>query len=311
MNDGLAASYAYCEEFVRRQQSNFFASFTVLPPEKFRQMCAIYAFMGYSDDLADRDGAASDKKVQLARWRAALDRCFQGEYGSSRILPAFHDTVVHCDIPQKYFHDLIDGAEMDLVRTRYETFDELYDYCYHVASVVGFACLHVWGFEGGDAAIAPAEACGIAFQITNILRDLKEDAARGRVYLPQEDLRNFGYSEDDLTAGVLNDAFREMMHFELDRARRYYCEAEKLGPMIDPQCRPCFEVMFRIYRALLDKIESRGFDVFSARVSLDDRDKMQVVADVLGTAVHQQNNTPSLQGSQAQHRFERLGHSIK
>src|SRR5207249_1308356 len=125
----------------------------------------------------------------------------------------------------------------------YETFEELYDYCYHVASAVGFACIYVWGFDGGDAITVPAEACGIAFQITNILRDIKEDADRGRVYLPQEDLRDFGVAEEDLKTGRLTQPFKEMIQFQIQRARRYYAIAEEVSPRIHAPCRPCFDVM--------------------------------------------------------------------
>lgn len=278
MSIDLAASYAYCEQFVRKQQSNFYASFIVLPPEKYRQMCAIYAFMGYSDDLADRDGAPATKKEMLARWREALTGCFNGKYGDSQILPAFHDTVERCRIPRQYFFDVIDGAEMDLTRNRYETFEELYDYCYHVASVVGFACIHVWGFDGGEETLKPAEACGLAFQLTNILRDVKEDAARGRIYLPQEDLRDFGVTEDDLMNARFTDSFKEMIQFQVQRARRYYEEGEKTINHIHTECRPCFDVMFQVYRMLLDKVEQCGYDVFTTRVSLTNQDKMAIVA---------------------------------
>src|ERR1051326_8026848 len=200
MSVNLEQSYEYCRHVAKTQARNFYYSFTVLPPEKRAAMCAIYAFMRYSDDLTDDASLSSNRTDQLKEWRTALDKAFAGEYGNSKILPAFHDTAVKYEIPKRFFHELIDGEEMDLVKTRYETFDELYSYCYHVASVVGFVCIHVWGFSGGDAAYEPAEACGIAFQLTNILRDLKEDAERGRIYLPQEDLSRFGYSEEDLVA---------------------------------------------------------------------------------------------------------------
>src|SRR5207302_11212368 len=189
-------------------------------------------------------------------------------YADSRILPAFHDVTRKYAIPKRFFHDLIDGAEMDLTKTRYETFDELYRYCYRVASVVGFVCIHVWGFSGGDSAYVPAEACGLAFQLTNILRDVKEDAQRGRIYLPLEDLQRFGYSEQDLLNGVADSRFHELMRFEAARAREYYDKALPLIPLIDPASRPTSVIMYRIYRCLLDKIESHGYDVFSRRAKL-------------------------------------------
>src|SRR5689334_9058787 len=161
----LERSYLHCKHVAKTQARNFYYSFTVLPPEKKAAMCAIYAFMRYSDDISDDAALASDKHDMLPRWRDALDRTFEGDYGDSLILPAFHDVVTKYAIPKRFFHDLIDGAEMDLTQTRYETFDDLYQYCYRVASVVGFVCLHVWGFSGGDSAYIPAEACGLAFQL--------------------------------------------------------------------------------------------------------------------------------------------------
>jgi phytoene synthase len=167
---------------------------------------------------------------------------------------------------------------MDLTTTRYETFEELYQYCYRVASVVGLVCIHVWGFSGGEETYIPAEACGLAFQLTNILRDVKEDAARGRIYLPLEDLRRFGYTEEELLAGVTDERFHQLMQFEVQRAREYYEKALPLIPLIDPVARPTFVIMYRIYRGLLDKIEQAGYNVFAERAKLSTAKKVGIVA---------------------------------
>jgi len=288
MNSELARSYAYCQHVARTQAKNFYYSFTVLPPEKKAAMCAIYAFMRYSDDISDEAANETTKHALLAQWRAALDRAFEGDYGDSLILPAFHDTARKYAIPKRFFHDLIDGAEMDLTRTRYETFDDLYPYCYRVASVVGFVCVHIWGVQRKDespkpppsiaGAYAPAEACGIAFQLTNILRDVKEDAERNRIYLPLEDLRRFHYTEDDLLHGVVDSRFYDLMRFEATRARQYYEKALPLIPMIDPVSRPTFVIMYRIYRGLLDQIEAQGYNVFAIRARLSTARKVGIVA---------------------------------
>lgn len=278
LSDTLADSYAYCRHVAKTQAKNFYYSFTVLPPEKKAAMCAIYAFMRYSDDISDEAALETDKHDLLPQWRIALDRAFAGDYGSSRILPAFHDVVQRYDIPKRFFHDLIDGAEMDLTRTRYETFDDLYGYCYRVASVVGFVCIHVWGFSDGQEAYVPSEACGLAFQLTNILRDVKEDAQRGRIYLPLEDLRRFGYSEDDLLKGVTDQRFYDLMRFEVARARAYYEQALPLIPLLDPVSRPTFLIMYRIYRGLLDKIEAIDYNVFAMRARLSTPRKVGIVA---------------------------------
>jgi phytoene synthase len=295
----LAQSYEHCRHVAKTQAKNFYYSFLVLPPEKRAAMCALYAFMRYSDDVSDDATLSSSKRDLLPRWRAALDRAFEGDYGGSPILPAFHDTVCRYAIPKRFFHDLIDGVEMDLTTTRYETFADLYRYCYRVASVVGFVCIHVWGFQEdagtrghGDAgnnrqskilgpgvgAYLPAEACGIAFQLTNILRDLKEDGERGRIYLPQEDLRRFGYTEEELLRGAMNNRFLELMRFEAARAREYYEQALPLIPLLDPAGRPTFVIMYRIYRGLLEEIEAQGFHVFEARARLSTARKVGIVA---------------------------------
>ncbi len=278
MNPDLARSYEYCRQVARTQARNFYYSFTVLPPEKRAAMCAIYAFMRYSDDISDEAAEDRSKESQLASWREALDRAFDGDYGDSLILPAFHDTALRHAIPKRFFHELIDGAEMDLTTTRYQTFEDLHRYCYRVASVVGFVCIHVWGFTGGEAAYEPAEACGLAFQLTNILRDIKEDAGRGRIYLPLEDLRRFGYSEEELLQGVTDERFHALMRFEVERAREYYEKALPLVPLIDPVSRPTFIIMYRIYRGLLDRIEHQGYDVFAHRARLSTARKMGIVA---------------------------------
>jgi phytoene synthase len=215
----------------------------------------------------------------MKAWRAALDRAFQGDYGESLILPAFHDTVRKYSIPQRYFQDLIDGTEMDLTKNRYETFAELHQYCYRVASVVGFVCIHVWGFDPADGkALEYSEDCGLAFQLTNILRDVREDAERDRIYLPQEDLRRFGVSEQDLRQGVLTDNFRELMRFEVDRAKSYYRRAAELTPLVHPAGRATLAIMMKIYRGILDSIERNNYDVHSRRARISTTRKLGIVA---------------------------------
>ncbi|HXG24506.1 MAG TPA: phytoene/squalene synthase family protein [Chthonomonadales bacterium] len=286
MDSNLERSYQYCQHIARTQARNFYYSFTILPPEKKAAMCAVYAFMRYCDDLSDVESHTQSKQEQLTRWRMALDQAFEGEYSNSLILPAFHHVVHRYRIPKRFFHALIDGVEMDLTRTRYETFEELYSYCYRVASVVGLVCIHVWGFKDGEVAFIPAEACGIAFQLTNILRDVKEDAERGRIYLPLEDLRRFDYTEEDLLHGVRDRRFLDLMRFETARALEYYEKALPLIPLLDPDSRPAFLVMYRIYRGLLGEIEASGYDVFSQRARVPTWRKVGIVAQAwLGSRV--------------------------
>src|SRR5438105_3636026 len=201
----LVRSYAYCERLARREAGNFYHAFRVLPRPQQRAMCALYAFLRVTDDLADAPGPAADKRARLADWRRQLTAALDG-HDRHRLHPALRHTVQSYHIPRQYLDDVLDGVAMDLDPVHYPTFGDLYRYCYRVASAVGLACIHIWGFTD-EQAKAYAEAAGVAFQLTNILRDLGEDAGRGRVYLPREDLERFGYGEDDLRAGVRHDRF--------------------------------------------------------------------------------------------------------
>lgn len=275
----LAESYRYCEHIAKTQARNFYYSFLPLPPERKAAMCAIYAFMRYSDDVSDEAAEDRTKAREMQAWRAALDRAFAGDYGDSPILPAFHDTVRRYAIPARYFHELIDGTEMDLVKTRYATWDELHLYCYRVASVVGFVCIHVWGFdEAAGRTLQYAEACGLAFQLTNILRDVKEDAERDRIYLPQEDLQRFGVTEAELKSGTLTEGFRALMQFEAERARDYYRQAQALLPLVHAPGRPTLTIMLNIYGGILDAIERNRYDVYSQRARVSTPKKLGIVA---------------------------------
>jgi phytoene synthase len=274
----LAESYRYCEHVAKTEAKNFYYSFLTLPPERKAAMCAIYAFMRYSDDVSDEAAAEQSKAEEMQQWRDALDKALGGEYGDSLILPAFHDTARKYNIPAHYFHELIDGTAMDLTQSRYETFEDLHLYCYRVASVVGFVCIHVWGFDpAGGKALQYAEACGLAFQLTNILRDVKEDAERARIYLPQEDLRRFGVTEAQLKAGDMTENVRALLKFEADRAAKFYAEAEHLLPLVSTDGRPTLTIMIRIYRGILTAIEQNRYDVFSQRARVSSPKKMAIV----------------------------------
>lgn len=279
MTLSLARSYAYCERVARQEASNFYYAFHVLPAAQRRSMCALYAFLRVTDDLTDGLGQPRDKAVQVADWRHRLDRALAGEY-SHRLHAAFHHTVARHDIPRPYLEAVLDGVAMDLDNVRYATFADLYRYCYRVASAVGLACIHIWGFEQEQAKVY-AEQVGIAFQLTNILRDLREDAARGRIYLPLEDLERFDYSTESLGRGERNERFRALMAFEVARARDYYAAAGPLSGLLRPGGRAVLQVMVRTYCGLLDAIERRDYDVFSCRVRLSPWHKLCLVAQAL------------------------------
>jgi phytoene synthase len=270
MDGPLKDSYRYCADLSRREARNFHYSFLLLPPARRRSMCALYAFMRHTDDLADEPGSVEAKRAALAAW--------QSEFHQALVTPttttwpglaAIADTVHRHMIPRRHLDEVIAGVTMDLEPRPYATFDELYRYCYHVASAVGLSCLHIWGYrsEGGRAE-ALAEACGIALQLTNILRDVKEDAQIGRVYLPEEDLDRFGVSRDDLAAAHPCDRLRRLLEFEGRRAYDYYAQASPLSRLVAPVGRPVLGAIVGIYRALLDEIARRNYDVLDGRVAL-------------------------------------------
>jgi 15-cis-phytoene synthase len=269
-------SYAWCEQLARREAGNFYHAFRILPAEQRRAMCALYAFMRITDDLTDDEGTCDDKRMELGAWRGQLDAALAGE-DSHPLHPAFRHTVHHYRIPHAYLEAVLDGVAMDLDTDHYETFADLYRYCYRVASAVGLCCIHIWGFTGKQA-LEFAEAAGIALQLTNILRDLGEDAGRGRVYLPREDLRRFGYAEESLAGQVRDERFRELMRFQVARAESYYTAAQPLVAALQPAGRAVFLVMLRTYHGLLDAIVKRDYDVFSSRVRLSRLHKLWLAA---------------------------------
>jgi 15-cis-phytoene synthase len=269
----LAESYAFCRGVARKRARNFYYSFVLLSRERRDAMCAIYAFMRYCDDLSDEPGASREA---LERWRCALVDALGGKFDSYPAWPAFHDTVERYRIPHDYFFQMIEGVMSDLEPRRFASFEELYRYCYHVASVVGLSIIHVFGFDS-PAALPLAEKCGVAFQLTNILRDVGEDAARERIYLPGEDLERFGVSVEDLKAGHRTDAFLRLMNFEAARARAYYDESMPLVALIHKRSRPALRALIGIYSRLLALIQERNFDVFSRRISLPAAEKCWIV----------------------------------
>lgn len=269
----LEASYAHCRAVAKSRAKNFYYSFVLLDNDRRDAMCAMYAFMRYCDDLSDESGATV---VAMEAWRAALDEALAGRPGAGPIWPAFVDAVSRYKIPHQYFHDMIDGVASDLELVRIRTFDELYRYCYRVASVVGLTTMHIFGFTSPEA-LPLAEKCGIAFQLTNILRDVREDSELGRLYLPEEDLERFGVTEDELRQGVRSERFGRLMDFEIERAERYYRESEPLLGMTNPASRPALWAMIAIYRGVLGRVAECPSDVLVRRVSLPVAEKLWIV----------------------------------
>jgi phytoene synthase len=258
----VAASYDHCRNLTRTAARNFYYGFALLPAAKRDALCALYAFMRRADDISDSNRETEDKSEELMLWRKKLDHALIGTYDGNRILPAFHHTVLQYQIPPSYFYDLLSGAEMDLRVCRYPTFDLLERYCYCVAGTVGLCCIHVFGFKDSKA-LELAPKLGIAFQLTNIMRDVAEDFAMGRVYLPQEDLARFGCSERDLSSSAASKPFVDLMRFEARRTWKLYEEATPLLSLINEDSQASLWTMIRIYSGILAKIESIHYDVLA------------------------------------------------
>lgn len=278
----IVASYADCERIARKTAKNFYYAFLVLPKQERLSMCALYSFMRKTDDLGDNDLPIEERRRHLAQWREKLNQTLAGEHPPISWQHALADTCRRYSIPPALLHATIDGVESDLDRSRYETFDELYRYCYHVASVVGMASIRIWGVTNPEAD-RPAEWCGIAFQLTNILRDVVEDYQNGRIYLPLEDLRRFGVAEEELAGPLPSPAFEELMRFEIARAHEHYDRGMALLHELPAPGRAVFQVMVDLYRGLLRKIERRPAAVLKGRVALSYSHKMAMVLKALPT----------------------------
>ena len=276
----IATSYALCRQLVRCSASNFAWAFWLLPKRKRMAMYALYAFLRRTDDLGDSTASAVERLSALTAWRTSFDRALTGHFDDP-LLPAVADTVHAFSIPPGHLTDVIDGVAMDCIEMnpeepRFATFPELEQYCELVASAVGMACIHIWGFNS-PAAIEPARQCGVAFQLTNILRDLKQDAEQGRIYLPREDFERVGYTAANLRRGVRNERFTELLRLEIGRAEASYREALELERYLDPAGRRVFGAMLTTYRGLLEKIKQPETDVLRERVRLSRWRKLQIV----------------------------------
>jgi phytoene synthase len=251
----------------RRSGSNFYYSFLFLPRRKREAMYALYAFCRTVDDAVDQGGSGpSDQRRILAEWRSELRRAYAGR-PTQPIAVRLADVVRAFPIPREHLEAILDGVEMDIDKRRYQSFEELYEYCYRVAAAVGLACIEIFGYTDVRARDY-AVNLGIALQLTNIMRDLRADAERGRIYLPVDELRRFGYSEEELLRGRYTQAYLELMRFQADRTHAYYRAARAALPRVDRRRLAAAEIMGAIYHALLRTIEARRFRVFDRRIRL-------------------------------------------
>src|ERR1700674_3850865 len=283
----LDMAYSVCRSIARSAAKNFYYGFVVLPRRKRNALSAVYAFMRRCDDIADDNTLSpDDRHNKLAEWLDKVHRALAAQPTDDPVLLALTDAQRTYQIPIGLLDQLAYGTAADLdygqpepstgAVARYQTFEELRQYCYGVASVVGLVCIKIFGYRD-PAAEALAERCGLAFQLTNIIRDVKEDAAMGRVYLPEEDLAKFGLTASDLLTAPDAARFRPLLALEADRAREYYQAGAELIPYIDEDSQPALWVLLTIYRRLLEKIASREFDVFTGKISLSTSEKLAIL----------------------------------
>ena len=301
----VESSYQECNRIAREANSNFYYAFFLLPKHKRDGIMALYAFMRLIDDVSDEAGDLVGKQRGLAKWRAALDEAATGQSpifdgnaaksldagsisGAREVLPALVDTMRRFNMPARYLHDLISGAEMDLTIDSYPTFDRLREYCYRVAGTVGLTCTHIFGFRD-PRALDLAEKLGLAFQLTNIIRDVHEDYAAGRVYLPEDDLARYNVSPEDFRRAESSLGVRELLRFEAERAWRFYDEGAGLFGLIDADSRGALWLLAHTYSALLARIESLDFAVFGERVRLGKPEKMIFIARARFGRISQEN----------------------
>ncbi len=280
----LKQAYAYCENITRQHAKSFYFAAKFLPKDKQPPIYALYALCRSVDDEVDEIGVDNEEKAiqAIENWKEKLDVIYSQEskvesqeqkdsrlktQDSRLVLLAWQDLLKTYKIPQNLPLELMKGVLMDTTQNRYETFDELYVYCYRVASVVGLMSSEIFGYQGGKKTLDYAEALGIGMQLTNILRDVKEDAAMNRIYLPKQDLERFNITEQDIFDNNFNDNFTQMMKFQVERAKDYYKKADKGIPFLEKDTRFCVLLASRIYGRILNEIEKQNYNVFNSRVS--------------------------------------------
>lgn len=283
----LARAYDHCQQVAKEHAKNFYYAFRTLPLHKRHAIYAVYAVCRLWDDIADDDAPLPEKRRMFSETRrtlaSTLSYSVDDATGSDPRPPPQPEFIALADatsvfgIPLEYYDQILQGVESDLVKDRFADFAELREYCYKVASVVGLICIEVFGYDDPRAE-GYAVDMGIALQLTNILRDLDEDAGRDRIYLPQDEMARFGYTEEDLKDGVVNDQFTSLMQFQVDRARSYYERSRPLFDMVELESRTCLRVLHEAYAAILDRIEQSGFDVYSQRIGLSTSEKLLITA---------------------------------
>jgi phytoene synthase len=287
----LLRSREFCEQLTRNEARNFYYGLRLLPMPRRRSMFALYAYMRLVDDIADQEDGrtAAQREHDLEQWRSETHAVLGGTIPSAstngspntnfrgrEVWPAFAEMTSLHQLPGRIFDDVIEGQRQDLHPAAFPSFEQLQEYCYRVAGTVGLASIYIWGFSGGEATEQLAIERGLAFQLTNILRDLREDAARGRIYLPADELDAAGVTPGDLQNGRGGERFSQMMRAQISRAESFYEKSSSLEERIDAESRPTLIAMTEIYRGLLRKISVDPQRVLRERVSLSLFSKLSI-----------------------------------
>ena len=276
MATDLEIAYSYCQRVTKENARNFYYTFRPMPAEKRRAMYAVYAYCRLCDDVADGELSIDEKYRGFEEIRRNL-HASEPTGEDAAIFHALHDAACRFEIPYRYFEEILEGVEMDMVKSRFASFDELREYCYKVASVVGLVCIRIFGYDDPKAE-EHAVDMGIAMQLTNILRDVKEDAERDRIYIPQDEMERYEYTEAELARGALTDGFRSLMAYQAGRAHGYFESSRALFPMISADARTCPKLMHATYSGILERIEQADYDVFERRIGISAGTKVLLLA---------------------------------
>ncbi|MDE2687902.1 MAG: squalene/phytoene synthase family protein [Chloroflexota bacterium] len=272
----LDLAYDHCQRVAKQNARSFYYASLPLPRDKRRAIYAVYAYCRLCDDIADGDLSIGEKYRGFAEVRRNLQSSTTTGEDAQMYLALRHAAETF-GIPYSYLDEILQGVEMDMVKTRFADFDELREYCYKVASVVGLVCIRIFGYTDADAEEYAADM-GLALQLTNILRDVKEDIERCRVYIPQDEMRRFGYTEAELERGAMTDGFRALMAHQAQRAQEYYDRSRALFPLIAADARACPQLMHATYGGILERIEQSGYNVFERRIGLSKPEKLMLLA---------------------------------
>ncbi len=272
----LELAYNHCQRIAKENARNFYYAFRTLPAAKRNAIYAVYAYCRICDDIADGNLSPEDKIREFALVRQRL----HARHPSAQDAPVFralHHAADAYQIPYAHFEDILQGVEMDMTKSRFASFGELRDYCYKVASVVGLVCIKIFGYTDPSAEKYAIDM-GIAMQLTNILRDVKEDAERDRIYIPQDEMARFGCTEAELMRGALTDSFRALMAYQTARAQTHFKSSEPLFSLVAADARACPRLMHTTYNRILNRIEQSGFDIFERRIGLNASEKLLLLA---------------------------------